>query len=183
MPFIGLSHPRGPRPDARLTLGAMAPHEPTGPEPLQLVAFLRHVGCPFAEHTVKRLRHWAEAHPEVGVTVVSHGDADVTQHWLQAIGGLGALRLVIDTDRQTHARWGLGESGLWHFAGPASLRGVVRLWARGIRNRDASGTRWQRAGVFLIEHGRVQWLHVPRSAEGFRLPVLQGSQAVAFVPR
>lgn len=172
MPFIGLSRPRAPKTGPRLRPGLPVPTPSglTGAEPIQLAAFLRHVGCPFAEHTVKRLRDWAEAHPHVGVTVVSHGSPEVTDAWLQTIGGLGRLRLVVDPERQMHARWGLGESGLWHFAGPASLAGVVALWPRGIRNRDAAGTRWQRAGLFLVKQGRVSWVHVPRSAEGLRLP-------------
>lgn len=48
--------------------------------------------------------------------------------------------------------------------------GVMRLWFKGIRNRMATGTRWQRAGVFLVREGRVVWCHVPGSAQEFELP-------------
>jgi hypothetical protein len=155
-----------------LKLGSRAPmsraFQPAHPR--QLVAFLRHVGCPFAEHTVKRLRGWADAHPEVAVAIVTHGDAAITHTWLDAIGGLGRLQLVMDADRQLYGQWGLGYAGLWHFANPLSLLGVASLWRQGVRNRTATGTRWQRAAVFLVHEGRVAWLHLPASAEDFALP-------------
>ncbi len=156
----------------RPQIGDTAPDSPAlrCPPGWRLVAFLRHVGCPFAEHTVKRLRNWAQAHPEAMVVVVSHGDADVTAQWLTRIGGLGPLVLVHDPDRALYAQWGLAETRLLHFAGLPSLMGVVRLWAQGIRNRDASGTRWQAAGMFLTAGPRVVWSHVPHSAQEFALP-------------
>lgn len=175
MPYIGLRRPPAPATGPRLRVGSPVPQPDelgacTGPRHVRLIAFLRHVGCPFAEHAVKRLRSWARTHPEVIVTVVSHGDNDATQRWLRGLGGLGALQLVTDPTRQLHARWGLGESGLWHFAGPRSLAGVAALWPQGIRNRDATGTRWQRAGLFLVANGVITWVHVPRSAEGWACP-------------
>lgn len=135
-----------------------------------VVAFLRHDGCPFSENTVKQLRDWAEQHPEVTVTIVSHGDAVITSRWLEAIGGPGKARLIQDPERQLYALWGLGYVPFWHFGGPASLLGVVRLWFKGIHNRVASGTRWQGAGMFMVSEGRVVWQHIPQSAEQFQLP-------------
>jgi len=135
-----------------------------------MVAFLRHVGCPFAELTVKRLRSWAAQHPTVAVFVVNHGDHATTQQWLQQIGGLGRLQLIQDPERQLYAQWGLGYSSFWHFAGLPSVLGVMRLTLQGIRNRDASGTRWQRSGMFLIKDDKVVWQHIPYSAQEFVLP-------------
>jgi hypothetical protein len=175
MPFIGLSRPArasGSLLAARPEAGQLAPDTPAlaSPRAIKLLAFLRHVGCPFAEHTVKRLRAWALDHPEVDVIVVSHGDRTVTDAWIATIGGLGSMRLVHDPQRALYAHWGLGEARLMHFAGLPSLFGVVRLWAQGIRNRDATGTRWQRAGLFLVEGQQVVWSHLPLSAEAFALP-------------
>lgn len=135
-----------------------------------LVAFLRHVGCPFAEHTVQALRAWALRHPEAAVLIVSHGDAASTQAWLQHIGGAGQAQVLCDPERRLHGQWGVGYSNLWHFAGPASLLGVVRLWPQGIYNRSASGTRWQRAATFLLDQGQVVWRHLPASAQTVHLP-------------
>jgi hypothetical protein len=143
------------------------------PQRWRLVAFLRHVGCPFAEHTVVRLREWALQHPEVAVFIVSHGDEASTRAWLSEIGGLGVAQLVLDPQRQLYGRWGLGYSSLWHFAGPRSLLGVIRLWRYGIRNRSASGTRWQRAATFVLDGERVAWVHRPGSAQALVLPTLQ----------
>lgn len=140
-------------------------------KPFHLVVFLRHVGCPFAEHTVRFYRQWAASHAQVHVTAISHGSPQATERWLRAMGGAGSLDIRIDQDRTLYRQWGLHPSGLWHFAGPRSLAGVVRLWFKGIFNRPASGTRWQRAGVFLLNQERqVVWAHVPESAEGFACP-------------
>ena len=157
---------------APVQVGQRVPSSPdlAATTPWRLVAFVRHVGCPFAEHTVKVLRVWAEAHPDVTVFVVSHGDPASTHAWLDAIGGAGRIRLVIDPTRGLHGQWGVGYARLWHFAGPRSLLGVMRLWTQGIHNRSASGTRWQRAATFLIGGDRVVWRHQPSSAEGFSLP-------------
>lgn len=145
------------------------PARPTGA--WHLVIFLRHVGCPFAENTVRSFRSWAGSHPQVQITAISHGTPQATERWLQAIGGAGPIQVLIDEPRALYKRWGLHPSGVWHFAGPCSLAGVVRLWFRGIHNRRASGTRWQRAGVFLINpQCRIAWVHVPESAEAFDWP-------------
>ncbi len=160
----------------RLKLGELAPTDIAGDlslacrQPRKLVAFLRHVGCPFAEHTVKQLREWSAQHPDVAVFIVSHGDAHTTWSWLDRIGGLGRARLVLDEHRRLYGHWGVGYSDLWHFAGPASLMGVIRLWPRGIYNRNAAGTRWQRSATFLVDNGKVVWRHVPRSAQELKLP-------------
>lgn len=135
-----------------------------------LIGFMRHDGCPFSEHMVKQLRRWQAGHPDVPVYVVSHGEAATTQRWLDEIGGLGDVRLIQDSERALYAAWGLGYVPFWHFGGPASLLGVVRLWFRGIHNRTASGTRYQRSGLFLIDDGKVVWQHVPESAQAFMLP-------------
>lgn len=170
---IGLRRLPAPPVAPPLRPGARVPDVPSLPLPPHgrcLVAFIRHVGCPFAEAAVRQLRDWSELHPDTPVWVVSHGREDVTHRWLSCIGGAGGLHWVQDCDRHLYASWGLGESRFWHFAGPASLLGVMRLWPQGIRNRMASGTRWQRAGMFLVDSGHIVWCHVPRSAQELVLP-------------
>lgn len=173
MASIWLRRPPAPTAGARPQPSHAAPQSPVWSCPregTQLVAFIRHVGCPFAEQTVREARAWADRHPDVSVFIVSHGQPDVTAQWLNAIGGSGRVQWVQDPTREVYARWGLEESSFWHFGGPASLLGVMRLWSRGIRNRMASGTRWQRAGMFLVEQGIVTWCDVPASAQCVRWP-------------
>jgi hypothetical protein len=172
MASIWFSRPHRQAVSELVKAGQAAPNSPalSGPEQLRVVAFIRHVGCPFAENTVRQLRTWAAQHPNVAVLVVSHASAAATAQWCDTIGGSDGLRLIIDTQRTLHAEWGVGLSGFWHFAGPSSLFGVIALLSKGIRNRSAAGTRWQRAAVFLIDGNQVIWSHVPRSAEEFALP-------------
>lgn len=172
MPSIYLRRSPSLPPAPALAVGAAAPRAEAldVSQGRSLVAFLRHVGCPFSEQVVKRLREWAERNRDVSVHLVSHGDEAVTQQWLSLIGGVGRMHWVPDRDRALYAQWGLGDAPLWHFAGPRSLWGVVCLWPQGIRNRIATGTRWQRAGMFMVRDGVVVWHHVPESAQEFSLP-------------
>jgi AhpC/TSA antioxidant enzyme len=130
-----------------------------------VVAFLRHTGCPFAEWTAKELREAAERHPHITWIAVSHGSDEATEAWLRAVGGAGAVAVVIDRPRESYARWGLGRTSLRHFAGHRSLGQVARLARQGIRNRRPDGTRWQRAGTFAVDAGGVvRWRHLPDHA-------------------
>lgn len=135
-----------------------------------VLVFVRHIGCPFAERDIKRVSGWAAENPEVHVVVVTHGDEALRDVWLEDIGGAEGLTFYHDPDRRLYGQAGLGFSTASHFMGLPSLLGVMHLWREGIRNRSASGTRWQRAGVLLLEDGKLIWRHIPESAEGFRLP-------------
>ena len=182
MSAIWLKRAQAPATLALVQPGQVAPGSPAlaSSHSHRLVVFLRHVGCPFAEHTVKRLRAWAPLHPQVDVLLISHADGPSSQQWLAAIGGLGSMRLVVDQARLLHNQWGLGESNFWHFAGPRSLLGVMALWPKGIRNRSAAGTRWQRAGVFFLVGEELAWSHVPASAQAFELPPESVLQALGL---
>ena len=172
MPFIGLSKPKQQAVSEALRVGDTLPasEEFTSSAPYGVIAFLRHVGCPFAENTVKQLRNWADNHDNAAVFIVSHGDAESTESWLMSIGGLGKLKLVIDENRETYGRWGIGYSNLWHFSGLSSLVGVIALLMKGIRNRNACGTRWQRSAMFLVDDKNILWAHNAKSAEELLLP-------------
>ncbi len=129
-----------------------------------LVAFLRHTGCPFAEATLRALRPLADAHPDLQVIAIGHGRPDAAARWCDALGGAGRVALVVDEARASHAAWGVPSTGAGHFLGARSLAGVLRLLARGIRNRRASGTRFQSAATFTVAGGRIAWRHLPRNA-------------------
>lgn len=130
-----------------------------------IVAFLRHTGCPFAEATARALREAAEAEPEIAFVAVSHAPTAATASWCDAIGGAGSVAVLIDDARVHYAAWGLGRTGVRHFAGRRSMTEVARLARGGIRNRHPDGTRWQRAGTFAVDAGgTVRWRHLPRHA-------------------
>jgi len=172
MSFIGISRPKEQSVTSSLNVGEAFPasEEFLIDKPYSVLAFLRHVGCPFAENTVKQLRNWSMEHKHIAVFIISHGDAELTKSWIQSIGGLGNLHLVVDVSRKTYGRWGIGYSNFTHFMGLRSLAGVFALLLKGIRNRDACGTRWQKAAMFAVDHNKILWAHKPNSAEEFLLP-------------
>jgi hypothetical protein len=155
-----------------------------GEEPVNgpaLIAFLRHVGCPFAEATLLALRESAGAHPEVRFIAVSHAGEDATARWADQVGGAGAVQLRSDPERVLYAAWGLGNSTLSHFAGGRSLRAVAEQARHGIRNRHPVGTRWQTAGTFAVDGGgTVRFVHVP--AHAGELPDLEAALGALTAP-
>jgi len=130
-----------------------------------VVAFLRHVGCPFAEATMKQLSAEAERRPELSWIAVSHAGLESTDRWCADVGASHLVKLVIDEERAAYGAWGLGRTSLGHFAGRRSLAAVAKLAREGIRNRHPAGTRWQRAGTFAVDsNGKIVWRHIPRHA-------------------
>jgi hypothetical protein len=169
-----------PRPTAAPpAIGAPAPALPAlEPGRAAVVAFLRHVGCPFAEATMRELARLAAAHPAIEFLAVTHSGERPSQRWCDAFGGAPGVRLVADPERAHYAAWGVGLSDRDHFAGKQSLAAVWRLLDRGIHNRWASGTRWQPAAAFAVDRrGAIRWRHAPGHAGD--LPALD--EAVAAV--
>jgi hypothetical protein len=148
-------------------IGSVSPPlEPLGQvEGPAVVAFLRHVGCPFAEATMRAMSAEAEKHPELHWIAVSHAGLEATDHWCADVGASRHVRVVIDDGRRAYGTWGLGRSSLAHFAGRRSLRAVAGLARTGIRNRHPVGSRWQRAGTFAVAaDGTIAWRHIPAHA-------------------
>jgi hypothetical protein len=172
MAFIFLSRPKPQNVCAALNIGDCAP-ELSNIEFSSnsiLVVFLRHVGCPFAENMIKQVRNWSAVNSDTEIVVVSHGDEKSTHQWLASIGGLGSSKLIIDVKREIYGNWGIGYSGLMHFLGHKSLFAVLKLIFKGIKNRSASGTRFQKSAIFLIKNNKIIWSHVNDSAEQIYLP-------------
>ena len=144
-----------------------------------VVAFLRHVGCPFAEATFLELREAADANPEIRFAAVSHAEEAATSAWCDAVtGGPGPVQVVVDEGRVLYGSWGLGPGSLGHFLGRRSLAGALELSRRGVRNRHPVGTRWQTAGTFAIDAGGVvRFVHLPRHANN--LPDLRRAVSAA----
>ena len=156
-----------PRPTAApLELGARVPELPAlrSGRPA-VVAFLRHVGCPFAEATVREMVALAAPWPSIDFIAVTHSREDRSRGWCEAFGGTGGVQIASDPDRVRYAAWGVGLSDRKHFAGADSLAALRRLLDQGIHNRWASGNRWQAAATFAIDAtGTLRWRHVPRHA-------------------
>ncbi|HEY2773062.1 MAG TPA: hypothetical protein VGK20_03295 [Candidatus Binatia bacterium] len=168
MAWIGLRKPREQNVAEPVHVGDVLPFadSPGSTRPFRLLVFLRHVGCPFAEQTVRELRDLAKRDDRVDVVFVSHGDSRVAAKWLAEVGGAQGAQWIDDVARKWYGACGLGYTPLSHFLGLRSLSGAMQLRGRGIRNRSASGTRWQGAGAFLIgRDGRVLWRHVPATAD------------------
>lgn len=150
---------------------------PNAPDRPRVIAFLRHVGCPFAEATLQQLRACSLAYPAIEFVAVSHAYDQPTTAWCLACGGTGSVRVLSDEGRTLYAAWGLGLTTARHFLGRRSLAGVLRLARQGVRNRHPSGTRWQTAGTFAIDtQGIVRWRHLPQHAGD--LPDLNGAAEV-----
>jgi hypothetical protein len=147
-------------------LGARVPELPgLSPGRPAIVAFLRHVGCPFAEATVRQMAALAAERPGMDFLAVTHSPEAPSQRWCESFGGAGGVRIVADPERARHAAWGVGLSDRRHFAGPESLGALRRLLDEGIHNRWASGNRWQAAATFAVDPaGVLRWRHFPRHA-------------------
>ena len=147
-------------------LGARVPELPgLRPGRPAVVAFLRHVGCPFAEATVRQMATLAAERPGIDFLAVTHSPEAPSQRWCESFGGARGVQLVADPDRARYAAWGVGLSDRRHFAGPESLGALRRLLDEGIHNRWASGNRWQPAATFAVDPaGVLRWRHVPRHA-------------------
>jgi hypothetical protein len=140
-------------------LSAMRPDRPA------VIAFLRHVGCPFAEATVRQMVALAAKHPAVDFIAVTHSGEQPSLRWCNAFGGAGGVQIVSDPDRALYTAWGIGLSDRQHFAGRESMAALDRLLNDGIHNRWASGNRWQPAASFAVSpRGVLCWRHVPRHA-------------------
>ena len=155
-----------PPPRHQFPVPAIGSDAPSTSELLELggqptvLTFLRHCGCPFAEKTFLSLRSAANSHPEIKFIAVSHSDKSSTDKWVEAIGGAGRVQVVVDSDREIYAQWGLGISSFWHVLNPWGIWNAYQNGKKdNIWNRPTeSGSRWQTGGSFAIDReGRVRW--------------------------
>ena len=133
----------------------------------RLIVFVRHVGCPFAEATVRDLELWRRRLPALPMAVMSQGDEMHLKNWLQEIEAMGLAEAgdVVRADSEAFRLWRIPVTSAAHFLGPRSLGGVLRLAMRGIRNRYPAGSRWLSAAAFVTDaEGRIVWRHLPAHA-------------------
>jgi hypothetical protein len=167
-----------------LEVGGIAPELPgLRPGRPAVVAFLRHVGCPFAEATVRAMARLAADHPGIDFLAVTHSAEQPSRSWCDSFGvvagGPAGVHLVPDPDRARYAAWGIGLSDRKHFAGGDSMGALGRLLDEGVHNRWASGNRWQAAATFAVDPaGTVRWRHAPRHA-GDLPPLADALRALA----
>lgn len=133
-----------------------------------IIVFLRHCGCPFAEKLFKTLTTGSSIHKEIHFIAVSHSNAEATERWVIQVGGNWEVEMVIDTERDLYAQWGLGMSTTWGVLNPLALYRTFQLGKQeSIWNRATeSGTRWQTGGAFALDKdGTVKWAHVSTTAD------------------
>ncbi|EPS31494.1 hypothetical protein PDE_06449 [Penicillium oxalicum 114-2] len=147
------------------TVGNKAPSEPNLVHPGQnngkptVVAFLRHCGCPVAEASFRNLRDASTAHPDINFIAISHSSQSSTDKWVEALGGTGpSLTVLVDSERQIYAKWGLGVVSWSHVLSPSGLMGIWKLGKeKGIWNRPTeSGSRWQAGGAWAVDEDGLQ---------------------------
>jgi hypothetical protein len=166
MPFIGLSKPPEQILSPSLHVGSRAPESPfLKPNKKNLIVFLRHTGCPFAEAALKALSEYAANHPETNCCAILHGETNISEQWATNLKLTRHVKLIFDEQREHYGKWGIGYSTPAHLLHPMMLVNLAKLALKGIRNRNASGTRWQQQAAFLVdENGTVRWYHLPRHA-------------------
>lgn len=99
---------------------------------------------------------------------VSHSDEPSTEKWVIAVGGEWDTKVIVDTDRELYAQWGLGVCSTWHILNPWSMYSVYKLGkSENIWNKPTeSGSRWQTSGSFAVDKdGTVRWVNVATAAD------------------
>jgi hypothetical protein len=70
-----------------------------------VVAFLRHIGCPFAEKTFLELRKFAAKHGDkYQYLAIINGSESNTEDYIREIGGSGNVHVIPDRDREVYGR-------------------------------------------------------------------------------
>jgi hypothetical protein len=107
------------------------------------------------------------AHPDIRCITVSHSDKPSTDKWIEAVGGAGHVEVIVDPERTTYGRWGLGVSSFWHVQPleheqcPEGGKGGED-WNRPME----SGSRWQTSGTFAMDgNGVVRYVQVAQAAD------------------
>ena len=124
--------------------------------------------CSVAEKSFKKLRDYASKNKGVNCIAVSHSDEQATEKWVIAVGGEWDTKVIVDSDRDIYAQWGLGVSSTWHVLNPWSLYAVYKLGKQeDIWNKPTeSGSRWQTSGSFAIDgNGVVKWVKISQAAD------------------
>jgi hypothetical protein len=166
MPFIGLSKPPEQTLSPTLHVGSCAPEAHfLKTDSNNMIVFLRHTGCPFAEAALKALSEYSASYPDTNCCAILHGDTKIAEQWVSNFKLSDKIKLIFDEQREHYGKWGIGYSKLEHLLHPLVLVNLSKLALKGIRNRNASGTRWQQQAAFLVdENGTVRWFHLPRHA-------------------
>ena len=78
-----------------------------------MLAFLRHLGCPFCEKTVRNGLDIAPKYSSISFIFVTHATEQQNSDWLESLNlKLPSNVSMRGVDRSLYAAWGLGELGI-----------------------------------------------------------------------
>lgn len=123
-----------------------------------------------AEKNFQALTSISQQHPELHCVAVSHSTQQGTDNWIMQVGGSWNASVVVDTDRDVYAAWGLGMGSVWGTLGPSVLWSAYQLGKQhNIWNRPTEvGTRWQNSGLFAVDaDGVVRFVHPDATPDDF----------------
>ncbi|KAE8454519.1 hypothetical protein EG329_000142 [Mollisiaceae sp. DMI_Dod_QoI] len=140
-----------------------------------VVVFLRHTGCPLpssvAEKTFIEARRLANKFPRLSFVCISHASKEATDRWVSQVGGAWSMTIIIDTEREIYAAWGLGVSTTYHLLNPWTQVAMRKLgteegiWAREVSG-DGSANRWVVGGAWGVDEvGNIRYGGASKTAD------------------
>jgi hypothetical protein len=121
-----------------------------------------------AEKTFQELRKYVGKNPDVNFVAVSHSDEQATERWIIAVGGEWGTHVIVDTEKEIYAQWGLGVSSAWHVLNPWSMYSAYNrgksehIW----NSPTESGSRWQTSGSIVVDgEDELRWSRVAKAAD------------------
>ncbi|GAA95442.1 uncharacterized protein L969DRAFT_299364 [Mixia osmundae IAM 14324] len=137
----------------------------------RIIAFQRHLGCPFCEKTVRQMIRAAPKKEKVEFIIVSHATQQESDEWLTDLlhrmphERPSNVRIVADPERRLYAKWGVGQLGWAALFNMDTLSKVSQLAKEGIKNTYTHGNRWQNHGTFAVDpKGTITWSHLGKDA-------------------
>jgi hypothetical protein len=107
------------------------------------------------------MRSLSNRHPSIHFIAISHCTPEATTAWVKKLGGAWNVDIIVDTDRELYAAWGLGLSNWGHLLHPRNgynqylLGKKEGVWGQAV---GEGGCRWQVGGAYAVDdRGIVKW--------------------------
>jgi hypothetical protein len=117
-----------------------------------VIIFVRHLGCPFCEVTIRDALRCAKEWTTINFHVVVHATDEQIVSYLKDLHVElhSNVKMHADPERETYAAWGVGEIGLSAIFKSSALSKAMALRKEGIKNGLTIGVRARRFS-FIIE--------------------------------